>query len=150
MRLLAFAFISGLVATASAQKVERVSPPLENPFTVPLNIPPVKQPLTSYTDPETGTPIDFYLLAATPFTKKLYPDIPGPGASLVGYDGMEPGPRFLVRKGRETVVRVVNQNYVADGGNGRVTAMHLHGSYSECRSKSIRLRAWGGYVGPSS
>lgn len=49
---------------------------------------------------------------------------------MVGYDGMEPGPRFLIQRGREAVVRVVNENYVAGGGNGRVGAVHLHGSYS--------------------
>ena len=42
---------------------------------------------------------------------------------LVGYDGISPGPTFLVEKGRETVVRFINNATLA-------SAVHLHGSYS--------------------
>lgn len=115
----------------SAQLTDRVSPSLANPFTVKLPIPPVKVPLTSYTNG--GNTIDFYEVKITPFSKKVFPDIAGTGADLVGYDGMFPGPTFLVEKGRETLVRFVNDNTLANGGNGRSSAVHLHGSYSRAR-----------------
>lgn len=122
--------LSTLCHTALAQ-IPRVSPPLANPFSVPLPIPPVKQALTSYTDSATGETIDYYEIKVTPFTKKMFPDIAGPGAHLVGYDGQEPGPTFHIRKGRETLVRVINENSIANGGNGRSNVVHLHGSYSK-------------------
>lgn len=118
--------VFGQVPPASAT---RVSPSVATPFSVRLPIPPIKKPLTSYTDPKTGQEIDYYDLKLVPFQKKFFPDIPGPGASLVGYDGMEPGPTFMIHKGRESVVRLVNEN-TGPGGNGRPTVMHLHGSYS--------------------
>lgn len=43
---------------------------------------------------------------------------------LVGYDGMSPGPTFLVERGREAVVRFLNH---ADRNN----SVHLHGAWSE-------------------
>lgn len=43
---------------------------------------------------------------------------------LVGYDGMAPGPTFMMRKGTEAVVRFINH---AD----RANSVHLHGSYCE-------------------
>ena len=44
-------------------------------------------------------------------------------ANLVGYNGDTPGPTFHMTKGREAVIRFVNQN-------DREAAIHLHGSYS--------------------
>ena len=108
----------------------RLSPSLARPFTIRLPIAPIKSPITTYTDPQTRTQIDFYEVKITPFSKKFFPDIPGSGASLVGYDGMEPGPTFLIPKGRETLVRLVNAN-TGPGGNGRPSVLHLHGSYSK-------------------
>ncbi|KAF8474630.1 hypothetical protein BDZ91DRAFT_711370 [Kalaharituber pfeilii] len=122
-----------LVIEGAHAQTPRRSPSLANPFSVPLPIPPVKQAITTYNDPDTNTPIDFYEVKITPFSKKYFPDIAGPGASLVGYDGMEPGPTFLVPRGREAVVRVVNENSAGNGGNGRPSAVHLHGSYSRAR-----------------
>ena len=132
--------LAALIHTTLAQS-PRLSPSLANPFSVPLHIPPVKQALTSYTD-DTGTTIDFYEVKVTPFTKKVFPDIAGPGARLVGYDGQEPGPTFHIRKGRETLVRVVNENSVANGGNGRSSVVHLHGSYSKYLLRSVVSALW--------
>lgn len=127
--------LSGLLSTllivlpiVSAQ-VPRRSPSLADPFSVELPVPSIKSPLTSYTDPATGKQIDYYEIRISPFTKKYFPALPG-SARLVGYDGTEPGPTFLIPKGRETVVRVISENSEAGGGNGRNSAVHLHGSAS--------------------
>jgi len=111
-------------------QISRISPSLARPFAVKLPIPAIKLPITTYTNPQTNSQIDFYEVKITPFTKKFFPDIAGPGATLVGYDGVEPGPTFLIAKGTETLVRVVNENSGSNGGNGRPSALHLHGSYS--------------------
>lgn len=42
---------------------------------------------------------------------------------MVGYDGMAPGPTFLVPRGTETIVRFINRATKAN-------SVHLHGSYS--------------------
>jgi len=55
------------------------------------------------------------------FTQQVYPN-KGP-ATLVGYDGISPGPTFIIPRGRETVVRFIN-NATMDN------SVHLHGSYS--------------------
>ena len=108
---------------AAAQvRVPRVSPQYGHDFEFPLPIMPVKVPSASYTNATTGTTIDFFEVRVQPFTKRLFPDLQD--ASLIGYDGIEPGPTFRVTKGREAVVRVVNEAF-------RPTAVHLHGSYSE-------------------
>jgi bilirubin oxidase len=52
---------------------------------------------------------------------KLYPEL---GESrMIGYEGMIPGPTIKVEKGREIVLRVINE-----GGNSSV--VHLHGSHT--------------------
>ena len=53
---------------------------------------------------------------------QVYPNLGK--TKLVGYDGMAPGPTFMVRKGTEAVVRFINK---ADKAN----SVHLHGSYCE-------------------
>lgn len=54
-----------------------------------------------------------------PFTRQIYPDLLP--TNLVGYDGMAPGPTFIIPSGTETIVRFINN---ADMEN----AVHLHGS----------------------
>ncbi|KAF8418104.1 Cupredoxin [Tirmania nivea] len=127
--ILGSSILSTFVQVTFAQ-ASRISPSLARPFTVKLPIPATKLPITTYTDPQTNSKIDFYEVKITPFTKRFFPDISGPGATLVGYDGTEPGPTFLIAKGTETLVRVVNENSGSNGGNGRSSALHLHGSYS--------------------
>ena len=51
---------------------------------------------------------------------QVYPNLGK--TKLVGYDGMAPGPTFMVRNGTEAVVRFINK---ADKAN----SVHLHGSY---------------------
>ena len=72
-------------------------------------------------NPVTGNTIDYYEINILPFTSQIYPG-KGP-AHLVGYDAVSPGPTFLIERGREAVVRFVN-NATMDN------SVHLHGSYS--------------------
>lgn len=57
----------------------------------------------------------------------MFPDLAD--ATLIGYDGQEPGPTFRVKQGRETVIRFVNEHF-------RLSSIHLHGSYSRARGYS--------------
>jgi bilirubin oxidase len=87
----------------------------------PLPIPPVKAPLMTITNPVTGNPIDYYEVYINAYTQTVYPN--KPPVNLVGYDGMSPGPTFIIDRGRETVVRFVNNASMAN-------SVHLHGSPS--------------------
>lgn len=51
----------------------------------------------------------------------MYPNLRP--ASLVGYDGISPGPTLIIPKGTESVVRFVNNAEIEN-------SVHLHGSYS--------------------
>lgn len=73
------------------------------------------------TNPITGKEIWYYELEIKPFTKQIYPNLKP--ARLVGYDGIAPGPTFIVPVGTETVVRIINS--ATDE-----TSVHLHGSPS--------------------
>lgn len=69
----------------------------------------------------TGNPIHYYEVYINRFTQQVYPN-KGP-ATLVGYDGISPGPTFIVERGHEAVVRFVNNASIEN-------SVHLHGSYS--------------------
>ncbi|KAK4183512.1 putative bilirubin oxidase precursor [Podospora australis] len=90
-------------------------------YQFPLPIPPVKQPKQTITNPVTNNPIDYYEVTINQFTQQVYPG-KGP-ATLVGYDGISPGPTFIIPRGRETVVRFINNATIEN-------SVHLHGSYS--------------------
>jgi len=107
--------------TTAQSQLPRRSPAYNHSFRYPLPILPTKTPLATFTNPKTGISIDFYEVKITPFKKNFFPDLQD--ASLVGYDGLFPGPVFEIERGRETVVRFVNNGY-------RPTAVHLHGSYT--------------------
>ncbi|KAK1996066.1 multicopper oxidase [Colletotrichum falcatum] len=88
-------------------------------YQFPLPVPPLKKPKMSINNPVTNEPIDYYEVDIVPFKQQIYPD--REPASLVGYDGMSPGPTFLVTRGREAVVRFTNKAFLP-------SAVHLHGS----------------------
>lgn len=83
--------------------------------------------IRTYQNETTGVEIDFYEIKIKQFTENLFPDLGD--ATLIGYDGQAPGPTFRVKKGRETVVRFVNEYF-------RPSSVHLHGSYSRAREFS--------------
>ena len=53
------------------------------------------------------------------FQAQIYPDL-GP-ANLVGYNGMAPGPTYIIERGHETIIRCLNKGTQS-------SAVHLHGS----------------------
>ncbi|TGZ84437.1 hypothetical protein EX30DRAFT_336970 [Ascodesmis nigricans] len=98
------------------------SPKYKDFFKHQLPIPPLAVPKATWTNHTTGAAIDFYEIKIKPFKSKVYPSLGK--TDLVGYDGISPGPTFKVTKGRETVVRFVNEY------DGRPSVVHLHGSSS--------------------
>ena len=89
-------------------------------FQYPLPIPPVATP--EFTKDIDGRTIDFYSLTIEAFDKQVYPDL-GP-AHLTGYNGIAPGPTFVVPRGHETIIRALNQGSLS-------ASMHLHGSATQ-------------------
>lgn len=63
---------------------------------------------SSYKDPENNVTIDFFQLNITSFQAQIYPNLAK--TSLVGYNGISPGPTFKVQRGIQSVIRVVNHN----------------------------------------
>ncbi|KAL7781815.1 Cupredoxin [Trichoderma afarasin] len=98
-----------------------VSPPYNYVFQFPVPIPPVIKPLRSFNDTNANVTIDFYQLNITSFQAQIYPNLAK--TSLVGYNGISPGPIFRVQRGVQSVVRVVNHN-------DQPSVLHLHGSNS--------------------
>ncbi|KAK1983292.1 multicopper oxidase [Colletotrichum cereale] len=90
-------------------------------YRVPLPIPPVKEPTKKIQNPVTGKEIWYYEMEIKPFTQAVYPNLRP--ATLVGYDGISPGPTLIIPRGTESVVRFIN-NAAAEN------SVHLHGSYS--------------------
>ncbi|KAL7907432.1 Cupredoxin [Trichoderma velutinum] len=90
-------------------------------FQFPVPIPPVIEPLRSFNDSNTNVTIDFYQLNITSFQAQIYPNLGK--TSMVGYNGISPGPVFRVQRGVQSVVRVVNHN-------NQPSVLHLHGSNS--------------------
>ncbi|KAI1259278.1 Cupredoxin [Xylariaceae sp. FL1019] len=100
---------------------DQISPEFPLIYQVALPIPPVKQPKQIITNPVTGEDIWYYEIEIKPFESQVYPNLLP--ATLVGYDGISPGPSFVVPRGQETVVRFVNNAE-------RMNSVHLHGSPS--------------------
>jgi FtsP/CotA-like multicopper oxidase with cupredoxin domain len=82
------------------------------------------------TNPVTNQPIDYYEMDILPFQKEIFPGLSS--TDMVGYDGMSPGPMFVIEKGREAVVRFSNK---ADDAS----VIHLHGSYSVGHTEAFAL-----------
>ncbi|KAH3913543.1 hypothetical protein HBH56_104400 [Parastagonospora nodorum] len=90
-------------------------------FEYALPIPPVKQPKFTYTNSTSGAVLDYYEIDVRRLEKQIYPGLPS--TQLIGYDGLQPGPTFVMRKGRESVVRFSNH------GPTNVST-HVHGQYN--------------------
>ncbi|KAF6812115.1 bilirubin oxidase [Colletotrichum musicola] len=101
-----------------------LSPEYKWLYEFPLPIPPQKAerfPSQPITNPVTGKPIRYYEIEIKEFKQQVYPNL-GP-ATLVGYDGISPGPTFMMERGEEAVVRFTNHAKMNN-------SVHLHGSYS--------------------
>ncbi|EJD35136.1 Cupredoxin [Auricularia subglabra TFB-10046 SS5] len=100
------------------------SPVYTEIFQHPLPIPPLAQPVATYTNSTTGNVIEYYEMTIEKFALQTYPASQGfQATNYVGYNGTAPGPTFRVTKGREAVVRFTNLN-------DRPSVIHLHGSFS--------------------
>jgi spore coat protein A, manganese oxidase len=83
-------------------------------FATPLPIPPVKRPSRSTAD------ADYYDITAREARVEI---LPGLRTTIMGYDGIFPGPTIAARRGRKTVLRYRNQL-------GVPTVVHLHGGHT--------------------
>ncbi|KAF5004213.1 hypothetical protein FDECE_9295 [Fusarium decemcellulare] len=125
--MVVFSVIIVLIGFLAVQSVhagdedEWLSPEYTSFFQFPLPIPPEIKPLETYVNSSTGATIDFFQLNITDFEKQIYPGLGK--AKLVGYNGISPGPTFRIKRGRQSVVRVVNEY-------DRPSVVHLHGSYT--------------------
>ncbi|KAF2643829.1 bilirubin oxidase [Massarina eburnea CBS 473.64] len=98
-----------------------ISPKYSSFFEYPLPIPPQKTKTYTWTDDSTGASIDYYEVELKTFEQQIFPNLPP--TELEGYDGMSPGPYFLMQQGREAVVRFTN-----DGPSNM--SVHVHGQYN--------------------
>jgi bilirubin oxidase len=71
--------------------------------------------------PITGKDIRYYEIDIHQMSQKVYLD--RGNATLWGYDGISPGPTFVMERGTEAIVRFSNHARLAN-------SVHLHGSYS--------------------
>ncbi|KAK7914450.1 hypothetical protein PG985_012153 [Apiospora marii] len=90
-------------------------------YQFPLPIPQTKAVSRTVPHPSTGKDINYYEVEIKELKQQVYPDR-GP-ATLVGYDGLSPGPTFQMQRGTEAVVRFINKSK-------NPNSVHLHGSYS--------------------
>ncbi|PNS14417.1 Iron transport multicopper oxidase [Sphaceloma murrayae] len=119
--MLCASVLSLAVFTSSALAKDWDSPVYNYLYQYPLPFPTVKSPLYTYNNPANGKSIDYFEVVIKPLESQVYPNL---GVTkLVGYDGESPGPTFNMTRGREAVVRYINQGTQA-------SAIHLHGSYS--------------------
>ncbi len=96
---------------------------LPSRFTVPLPVPPVARPVRSTAD------ADFYVIAQREAAVEL---LPGVRTSILGYDGIYPGPTIVTRSGRRAVVEHRNELSVP-------TVVHLHGGHTPAASDGAPL-----------
>ena len=96
---------------------------LPAPFSVPFTRPPLATKVKSV-----GT-TDYYAMTMREQATQI---IPGYQTRIWGYDGSFPGPTFDVQRGREVVVRQINQLPASHPTLGYTpfTSTHLHGSAS--------------------
>ncbi|KAM0708683.1 hypothetical protein Q7P35_005335 [Cladosporium inversicolor] len=114
------AFALSAVATQLASAKDWDSPQYKYLFEYPMPIAPIKAPKETFQFPN-GPNIEYYEVDIKTFEQQVYPNLGK--TKLVGYDGMAPGPTFMVKKGTEAVVRFINHGE-------KPNSVHLHGSYS--------------------
>jgi len=126
-------FLSALLAVClayAAQILDRISPAYHYSFQLPLVIPDVKTPLTTYTSPKTKVSIDYYEVEVKPVSHSFYPNLGND--TITTYEGTFPGPTFRMAKGRESVIRVINKS-------NKTLNFHVHGSYTRSRKYTSSL-----------
>jgi hypothetical protein len=91
------------------------------PSSIPHNLADIPRTVKN---PVNGKDIRYYEIEIKEFSANVYPD--RGNATLVGYDGVSPGPTFMMERDTEAVVRFINKAKPAN-------SVHLHGSYSVCQ-----------------
>ena len=96
---------------------------LPAPYTIPFKVPYEIKPVRS------DAPTDYFRVSMEPFVAEVVPGLQTP---LWGYNGMVPGPTFRVSRGRQAVVRMINNLPPVHPDLDYVpwTSVHLHGSAS--------------------
>jgi FtsP/CotA-like multicopper oxidase with cupredoxin domain len=100
--------------TGQTAELLRSRVPRPEPFQIPLPIPPVARPVRS-----DGT-TDYYEIVQREASVEI---LPGLRTTIMGYDGIFPGPTIVSRSGRQAVVRHRNELPVP-------VAVHLHGGHT--------------------
>lgn len=98
-------------AQGSAGTLLQSAARLPEPFSVPLQVPPVLEPVRS------DASADYYEITQKAGKAEI---LPGYKTEVFGYDGIFPGPTIESRRGRKTTVRQRNELDVP-------TVVHLHG-----------------------
>ncbi len=111
------------VSGSPAQANRIAESALPAPFTVPFRVPSVIRPVRS------DATSDYFRVSMEPTTVEIIPGLP---TRMWGYNGEVPGPTFQVTKGREAVVRQINNLPSRHPTLGYTpwTSVHLHGSAS--------------------
>ncbi|MGY4098021.1 multicopper oxidase family protein [Nocardia sp. R16R-3T] len=104
-------FALGLGGSSSTGSLLRSKAPLPEPFTMPLQVPPVLHPVHRDAD------ADYYQITQT---RAMASILPGVKTEIWGYNGIFPGPTIISRRARTTVVTHTNNLPVP-------TVVHLHG-----------------------
>jgi len=100
--------------------VSTVQSPAFTPYSRPLPVAPVLQPVRTAND------VDFYEVVQQTARQEI---LPGLIATIWGYNGLFPGPTFMVESGRSIVVTQRNALTAATTGvpGGVLTTVHPHG-----------------------
>jgi spore coat protein A, manganese oxidase len=112
----------GVLSAKSASRI--ASSKLPRPYTQPFKKPPVLAPVS------TDATTDYYVIRQQAFVGQI---LPGVNTPLFGYNKLVPGPTIKATRGRQTVVRQINELPATHPTLGYVpwTSTHLHGMPSE-------------------
>ena len=125
--------------------------PYTTPFVVPLPMPPIKEPVSGLS-PEPGEypdekeagrlphqawsrfpPQKFYYLKVEEKDHEFHPELPK--QKIWGYDGITPGPTFVVKYGEPVLVRIENALPLDHVGYGTPEiSTHLHNGHTPSES----------------
>jgi spore coat protein A len=136
----------GVLSAKSASRI--ASSKLPKPYTVPFWTPPVLQPVAW------DATADYYRITQSAFVGEILPGVKTP---LWGYNGSVPGPTIKARRGRQTVMRQINELPAKHPTLGYVpwTSTHLHGMPSKPQfdgyaGDNSMPGQWKDYVYPNS
>lgn len=93
----------------------------------------------TYTNSTSGAVIDYYEVEIRSLEKQIYPNLGK--ATLTGYDGLEPGPTFMMRKGRgslesslahyqDPLTRLIEAVVRFTNNSPTNSSVHVHGQYN--------------------